>query len=444
MATHTGWKPSLAAALGAVGTRLSSITNQVSANASAVAEANAKALVKTGTITLPEQPVIGESVTVLADATTVMPVGVVWDKTGVPVVTGRALVSFVWTGGEWLGTAGTPFAASATPPPDPNDGTAPAWVATLTVGNPLATRVVVTASALAMDASGPVTYEVSYAGEWNPIVPSGFNFTLSGSEGVTYTNTQLRARDANGNVSAHLTVPSYTMSSNLSAAITALSPVGYWKLNEKGGSVASDYSGNNRPGAYVGGYELNADNGYVDLNGGYVEIPDADDFSIPTGNGVTVFALLSPREAQSTSRRFIISKGVGPADYEWHFEIFGDTRQIGADALSGQGVVTGRWSADHVVTTGWQAVCAAIPNGPRDADVPLYRNSGNKLSSMMTGTTAVFYPYNGPATVRIGGRQDYGSGVDASFAHVAIFPGVLTGTQVGALMAAARADGLIP
>ena len=162
------------------------------------------------------------------------------------------------------------------------------------------------ASALATDESGPVTYEVSYAGEWNPIVPSGFNFTLSGSEGIKYTNTQLRARDANGNVSAHLTVPPYKMSSNLSAAITALSPVGYWKLNEKGGSVASDYSGNNRPGAYVGGYELNAGNGYVDLNGGYVEIPDADAFSIPTGNGVTLFALFSPREAQSTSRRFIM------------------------------------------------------------------------------------------------------------------------------------------
>ena len=444
MATHAGWKPSLTAALGAVGERLSNIADQVSVNASAVAEANAKALVKTGTVTLPEQPAIGESVTVLADAATVMPVGVVWDKGGSPVVTGRALVSFVWTGEEWLGTAGTPFVASVTPPPDPDDGTAPAWAATLTVGDSLATRVVVTASALATDESGPVTYEVSYAGEWNPIVPSGFNFTLSGSEGVTYTNTQLRARDANGNVSAHLTVPSYTMSSNLSAAITALSPVGYWKLNEKGGSVASDYSGNNRPGAYVGGYELNADNGYVDLNGGYVEIPDADAFSIPTGNGVTLFALFSPREAQSTSRRFVISKGVGPGDYEWHFEIFADSRQIGADALSGHGVVTGRWSADHVVTARWQAVCAVIPNGPRDADVPLYRNSGNKLSSAMVVTTANFSPYNGPATVRIGGRQDYGSGMEASFAHVAIFPGVLTGTQVGALMTAARADGLIP
>ena len=444
MATHTGWKPSLTAALGAVGTRLSSITNQVSANASAVAEANAKALVKTGTITLPAQPAIGESVTVLADAATVMPVGVVWDKAGSPVITGRALVSFVWTGEEWLGTAGTPFAGGVTPPPDPNDGTAPAWVATLTVGKPLATRVVVTASALATDESGPVTYEVSYAGEWNPIVPTGFNFTLSGSEGVTYTNTQLRARDANGNVSTHLTVPSYKMSSNLSAAITALSPVGYWKLNEKGGSVASDHSGYNRSGAYVGGCKLNADSGYVELNGGYVEIPDADAFSIPTGNGVTVFALFSPREAQSTSRRFIISKGVGPADYEWHFEIFEGSRRIGADALSGQGVVTGRGSADHVVTKTWQAVCAVIPNGPRDADVPLYRNSGNKLSSTMTGTIGDYNPYNGPATVRIGGRQDYGSGVEASFAHVAIFPGVLTGTQVGALMAAARADGLIP
>ena len=90
------------------------------------------------------------------------------------------------------------------------------------MGTPTSSAVVATASALATDDSGSVTYEVSYnnGSTWATIVPSGANFTLAGSAGVTYATTKLRAKDAAGNTSTPvLSVPSYTMAA--SADVTA-------------------------------------------------------------------------------------------------------------------------------------------------------------------------------------------------------------------------------
>ena len=92
------------------------------------------------------------------------------------------------------------------------DTTAPTWSATLTVGTPTETSVVVTASALATDNVGVTGYEVTYNGTaWSSITPSGSNFTLTGTAGTTYSSTKLRAKDAAGNASAALAVPTYTM-----------------------------------------------------------------------------------------------------------------------------------------------------------------------------------------------------------------------------------------
>lgn len=92
------------------------------------------------------------------------------------------------------------------------DTTAPTWSATLTVGTPTETSAVVTASALATDNVGVTGYEVTYNGTaWSSITPSGSNFTLTGTAGTTYSSTKLRAKDAAGNASAALAVPTYTM-----------------------------------------------------------------------------------------------------------------------------------------------------------------------------------------------------------------------------------------
>lgn len=92
------------------------------------------------------------------------------------------------------------------------DTTAPTWSASLTAGTPTETSVVVTASALATDNVGVTGYEVTYNGTaWSSITPSGSNFTLTGTAGTTYSSTKLRAKDAAGNASAPLAVPTYTM-----------------------------------------------------------------------------------------------------------------------------------------------------------------------------------------------------------------------------------------
>ena len=97
--------------------------------------------------------------------------------------------------------------------PSTPDTTPPTWTASLTVGQPTSTSVVVTASALATD-DRSVAYEVSTAGAsgpWRSITPEGKNFTITGAPSTSYTMTKLRAVDAAGNSSAVLSVPSYTM-----------------------------------------------------------------------------------------------------------------------------------------------------------------------------------------------------------------------------------------
>ena len=108
-------------------------------------------------------------------------------------------------------TLGTSVAKSTTAAPVA-DTSAPTWSATLTVGTPTETSVVVTASALATDNVGVTGYEVTYNGTaWSSITPSGSNFTLTGTAGTTYSSTKLRAKDAAGNASVALAVPTYTM-----------------------------------------------------------------------------------------------------------------------------------------------------------------------------------------------------------------------------------------
>lgn len=101
-------------------------------------------------------------------------------------------------------------------PAVPADVTAPVWSATFTLDTPTETTVVATASAMAADNIAVTGYEVTYDGTtWAAIAPTGNNFTLTGTQGTTYSTTQLRARDAAGNTSTPaLSVPSYTMAAS--------------------------------------------------------------------------------------------------------------------------------------------------------------------------------------------------------------------------------------
>ena len=101
-------------------------------------------------------------------------------------------------------------------------GTIPQWSATFTMGTPTTLAVVATASALATDDMAVTGYEVSYNGgtTWADITPSGSDFTLSGTSGSTYATTKLRAKDAAGNYSPVLSVPSYTLATSTAPTVT--------------------------------------------------------------------------------------------------------------------------------------------------------------------------------------------------------------------------------
>src|SRR5690606_41908978 len=79
--------------------------------------------VQIGTLTLPASPAQGQSVSVLADSTTVLPEDVTWDSGGEPTITERMLLMFVWSGADWVGTYG-PSIPNAPEPVDETDPTA--------------------------------------------------------------------------------------------------------------------------------------------------------------------------------------------------------------------------------------------------------------------------------------------------------------------------------
>ena len=161
----------------------------------------------------PATPAEGESASYLVTSAVTWPAGLVWstDPDGgvAPTITGTALVSLFTVGGTTRAIMGATFPAVAAPA----DTIAPTWTATFTMGTPTSSSVVAAVSALATDNVAVTGYEVSYnnGSTWTAITPSGSNFTLAGAAGTTYTTTRLRAKDAAGNTSAVLSVPSYTM-----------------------------------------------------------------------------------------------------------------------------------------------------------------------------------------------------------------------------------------
>lgn len=164
----------------------------------------------------PAAPAEGTSATYFVTSAVTWPAGLEWstdpDNDVAPTITGTALVSMFTLNGTTRAVLGATFPALSVPA----DTTNPTWTATFTLGTPTQTAVVATASALATDNVAVTGYEVSYnnGSTYATITPSGSNFTLAGSAGVTYATTKLRARDAAGKRSTALSVPSYTMAAS--------------------------------------------------------------------------------------------------------------------------------------------------------------------------------------------------------------------------------------
>lgn len=245
-----------------------------------------------------------------------------------------------------------------------------------------------------------------------------------------------------------------TQSGTLPAAILALSPVGYWKLDEPSGTTAVDSSGNGRDGTYVGsGYTLQGATGgdgnlYTDFgNGGAssrANIPDHDAWSVNTSSGLSVFVLMKPDSVSGTTALHALGKGgIGGTDFEWGLHICNGVAgrcQFWVLTAAGSGIQNGRMSGDPL-TTNWQAVVAATGTPTSGAAYGFYRNSNTDIYTSITASASTYT--NGPDDLLIG----WGSNTPATgyfqggLAHVAIFAGQLNATQVDSLMDAADADG---
>ena len=264
-------------------------------------------------------------------------------------------------------------------------------------------------------------------------------YTFTGLTASTAYTFRHRVKDAAGNVTTGTAVSKATESapSALAAAITSLSPAGYWKLNDKSGSVATDSSGHARHGSYDGTYTTT--DGYATGSG--VSIPDHDAFSPATASdGFTVFAMFRP--GTLSPRGYIAAKGAS-SQYEWWLDSVSGGLRFTASTLAGNPLIEYA-STTAVLTTGaWQAVAATISQPASGGVAELFRNSATPLASTRTNP-ASGSSENGTAPVTIGRRSDSSwTWGQTALGHVAIFRKKLTATEVGALMAAARKDGLI-
>lgn len=219
----------------------------------------------------------------------------------------------------------------------------------------------------------------------------------------------------------------------LPAAILALDPIAYWKLDETTGTTATDSSGNGHHGTYTGTYSLASVEGpdgvsYVDLAGGYITVPDDDVFSMDTASGLTLFACILPDDTD-TGREFIISKGGVSSRYEWEMTINNLSggqiwmivyRNSDANALSSKYV-------DSAITAGeWNIATTRIGSPVYNADSDIFVNTALELTAGAGSTQSGTYG-NITAPVVIGNRNDNPASGAQSFrgtiAHVAVFAG---------------------
>lgn len=328
----------------------------------------------------------------------------------------------------------------------PSDATAPT-VPTGLSATATGPTIVNLAWSASTDAVGITGYEYRASGGAAVDAGAGLTETVLGLTASTLYSFQVRAYDAAGNRSGWSTAASATTATaapgvaELEAAVMALSPIGYWKLDETTGTTAIDSSGNGRNGTYSGAHTLVARDGYATFAGGSVTIPDNDVFSVAVSGELTVFACFR-LDANNNVLRAIASKANGVL-FEWALCA---TDSTDGDAFTGvvwnTGAVDFQRERSAVIPSAaaWHAA-AMVATNVVSARMPLYLDSGTALTTTQgpgTGGTIV----NTTAPLNLGARFAGNGTLAGALAHVAIFDGVLTAAQIGGLINAARGAGL--
>jgi hypothetical protein len=236
----------------------------------------------------------------------------------------------------------------------------------------------------------------------------------------------------------------------LQEAILALNPVGYWPLQETSGTVAADMAPSPVNGTYSGvtlASQAGADGfSYPRWNpissADVMSVPDEADFSVDT-NGLSFFFLTYPHSIGGTISSFFSKGAVGNYEYnlessssgQLHWQTFNlSGANSGQDRTSPTGVFAiNNWAA-YVLTTAGTGTAAAVE---------AYKNNNTPL--VLTPANGSGVAGNGTAVLSVGNRFTGGAtSPNANIAHFAVFPGVLSATDVQSLMTAAANEGWIP
>jgi Concanavalin A-like lectin/glucanases superfamily len=246
-----------------------------------------------------------------------------------------------------------------------------------------------------------------------------------------------------------------------SARVLEKKPVGYWRLNERSGLQAHDATVNGHTGSYKGGVALgqagpirSEPSFAVGLNGttAYVEIPDSVSFSQATsGQGLTVEAWMRPDSlvfAGQTSQKYVHWLGKGEHDsFEWGFRFYSQDSPTRPNRISAyiwnatspphtQNEGAGAYFQDVLQTGAWIHVVACYDPGDAsnpNAGVSLYKNGvlreNPPKSPGARYSTYNIQPSHGSAPLRLGTR-DLGSFLTGGLDAVAIYPRVLSATEI--------------
>jgi hypothetical protein len=234
-------------------------------------------------------------------------------------------------------------------------------------------------------------------------------------------------------------------SNSYAQTVLAKGPVAYWRLSGHG--HAGTYHG--APAFVTPGAISGDSDGAVRLNGQpeFVEIASSAAFSQPTsGRGLTVEAWMRPDAltfAGQTGQKYVHWLGKGETQaFEWGFRFYsGDSpsrpNRISAyiwNASGGEGA--GAYFQDTLTAGTWIHVVACYDPGDASnpaAGVSIYRD-GTLRGSPRSTRGARYASYQiaatpGAAPVRLGTR-DLGSFLTGALDEVAIYPRVLTATEV--------------
>jgi concanavalin A-like lectin/glucanase superfamily protein len=253
------------------------------------------------------------------------------------------------------------------------------------------------------------------------------------------------------------------------SVVLAKGPIGYWRLGEASGPIASDASGNGYDGTYLNratfgepGAILNDPDTAVRFNGpdsaDYVEIADpaSQAFSQPTsGLGLTVEAWMRPDVLVfpgQTSEIYIhwLGKCVsGSGQCEWGFRFYSQDspsrpNRISAYIWNSGGAEGAGANFQDTLTPGeWIHVVAVYDAGDKDTDPPagvhIYRDGVERQGPPASGTLYSTYgivPVHGTLPVRLGTRDAAPTGTAAvsylagGLDEIAIYPRALRSDEI--------------